>query len=160
MSQSPKEIVRAAVHFDGPERLPVRMACFGCDDTAGIPWKSRDVRDDGRKADEWGCRWQQSDLANMGQVKGHPLGELSEHGRVNVPDYGEDWRYEDSEEAVQAAERGGRYTQAGIFMVLFERMHSLAGFENVLMGLLTDRENAEALADKILDAHLCLVLRE
>jgi hypothetical protein len=35
-------------------------------------------------------------------------------------------------------------------MVLFERMHTLAGFEHVLMGLLADRPNAEALADKIL----------
>ena len=45
----------------------------------------------------------------------------------------------------------------GIFMVLFERMHTLAGFENVLMGLLADRANADALADKILEAQMCLV---
>ncbi len=157
MSQSPREIVQAAIHFDGPERLPVRMACFGCDDTAWIPWKNRDRWENGLKVDEWGCRWEQTELANMGQPKGHPLADLSCHDRAIAPDYSEDWRYEDAEEALRAAEKEDRYTQVGIFMVLFERMHSLAGFENVLMGLLADRQNAEALADKILAAHVCLV---
>jgi uroporphyrinogen-III decarboxylase len=36
-------------------------------------------------------------------------------------------------------------------------MHSLAGFENVLMALVLDPENAGALADKIVESHLSLV---
>ena len=45
----------------------------------------------------------------------------------------------------------------GIFMVLFERMHSLHGFENTLVDLYTDRPAMEALADRIVDVHLALV---
>lgn len=157
MSQSPKEVVQAAIRLEGPQRLPVRMACFGRDDTAWIPWKNRDQWEDRLKLDEWGCRWEQTEMSNMGQPKGHPLSALPDHEKLSVPDYGEDWRYADCEETLRAAEKEGRYTQAGIFMVLFERMHALAGFENVLMGLLADRENAQALADKILEAHVCLV---
>jgi len=157
MSLSPREVVQAAVHFQGPDRLPVRMGCFGCDDTARIPVKNRGQWERDLKADEWGCRWEHTELSNMGQPKGHPLNGPEEHWKVSPPNYDEDWRYEDCEEAFRAAEREDRYTQAGIFMVLFERMHALAGFENVLIGLMTDRENTGALADLILETHLCLV---
>jgi uroporphyrinogen-III decarboxylase len=157
MSQTPREIVKAALRFEGPERLPVRMACFGCDDTRWIPWRTRDEWTDGRKHDEWGCHWEQTELANMGQPKGHPLSGVEEHDKLVAPDYSEDWRYEGAEEAIADAEAHGLYAQTGIFMVLFERMHSLAGFENVLVALLTDRENAGALADKIVESHLSLV---
>lgn len=157
MNQSPKEIVQAALRFQKPERLPVRMGCFGCDDTVGIPVETRREERDGVEIDEWGCAWERTDVKNMGQVKGHPLGSLSEFEKVTVPDYSLDWRFAECEEALRLAEREGKYTNAGIFMVLFERMHSHAGFENVLVGLYDDRANAEALADKIVDAHLVFV---
>lgn len=157
MAQSSREVVRAAVHFRGPERLPVRMGCFGRDDTIWIPRRSEEQKDGEVRIDEWGCRWQTTAMHNMGQPKGHPLGDVSEHARARIPDYDEPWRYEGLEEAFQQAESEERYTQVGIFMVLFERMHALAGFENVLMGLLADRENTAALADRILEAQMCLV---
>ncbi|KPK59339.1 MAG: hypothetical protein AMK73_08695 [Planctomycetes bacterium SM23_32] len=157
MSQSPREIVQAALRFEGPDRLPVRMACFGRDDTAWIPHGTRELERDGLRTDEWGCHWEHTDVSNMGQPKGHPLADVCEHEKLVPPDYSEGWRYEGCEEAFRAAEQEDRYTQAGIFMVLFERMHSVAGFENVLMALLSDRENAAALADKIADAHIRLV---
>jgi len=157
MAQSPREIVQAAVRLQKPQRLPVRMACFGVDDTHWIPRKSAERSENGVPTDEWGCVWAKTDMHNMGQVKGHPLADVSEHDRLVVPDYDAAWRYEGLEDSFVEAERLERYTQAGIFMVLFERMHTLAGFEHVLMGLLADRANAEALADKILAAQMCLV---
>ncbi len=157
MAQSPREIVQAAIRLQKPERLPVRMDCFGTNDTRWIPRKSAERTEDGVPTDEWGCVWQHTDMHNMGQVKGHPLADVSELDRLVVPDYDEEWRYEGLEEHFEDAERDDRYTQVGIFMVLFERMHTLAGFEHVLMGLLADRPNAEALADKILDAQMSLV---
>ncbi len=157
MAQNSMELVRAAIRFGGPERLPVRMACFGHDDTFWIP-RPAPYHDEGElSVDEWGCAWEKTEMANMGQPKGHPLADVSQHERTTVPDYGEEWRYADCEAAFAEAERQGRYTQVGIFMVLFERMHALAGFENVLVGLLADRENTGALADRILEAQLCLV---
>ena len=157
MPQSPREIVKAALQFKSPERLPVRMGSLGCDDTRWIPRKTAPRVVDGVQLDEWGCRWERTGMKNMGQVKGHPLNDLSEHDKVIVPDYSQDWLYADCAAAFTAAEQEDYYTQAGIFMILFERMHSLAGFENVLMGLLADRANAEALADKILAAQISLV---
>ena len=157
MSQSPREIVQAAIRLEGPERLPVRMDCFGVNDTCWIPRKPAQRTENGVPTDEWGCEWQHTDMHNMGQVKGHPLADVSDHEKLVVPDYDAEWRYEGLEESFVTAEREDRYTQMGIFMILFERMHTLAGFENVLMGLLADRPNTEALADKILEAQMCLV---
>ncbi|MGD2175129.1 MAG: uroporphyrinogen decarboxylase family protein [Candidatus Brocadiaceae bacterium] len=157
MAQNSMEIVRAAVRFRRPERLPVRMGCFGLDDTAWIPRPAPSRQEGDVTVDEWGCAWEKTEVHNMGQPKGHPLADVSEHGKLEPPDYSEEWRYEDCEQAFRGAEAEGKYTQVGIFMVLFERMHALAGFENVLMALLAERENAAALADKILDAQVCLV---
>ncbi|NLX58167.1 MAG: hypothetical protein GXY74_03655 [Phycisphaerae bacterium] len=157
MGQSSREIVRAALRFEGPERLPVRMACFGRDDTVWFAHVKADRTENGVQVDEWGCRWDRTNVANMGQPKGHPLADVSECDRLTVPDYGEDARFAHVPEALALAEREGRYTQAGIFMILFERMHAAAGFENVMVGLLEDPESTGALADRIVEAQLRLV---
>ena len=88
MPQSSREIVQAAIRFESPERLPVKMASLGVDDTAWIPRKAHESRDEyGLVVDEWGCRWEHSDTWNMGQVKGHPLSSLSEYDTIQIPDF-------------------------------------------------------------------------
>jgi len=42
-------------------------------------------------------------------------------------------------------------------MLLFERMHSLCGMENVLAGLYADRDRMEDLADRIVDFDLAVI---
>ncbi len=158
MSQSSFEIVRAALRYRTPERLPVRMGSLGVDDTRWIPRHTEELGEqNGLRLDEWGCAWDHTQEKNMGQVKGHPLHSVAEHEKARIPDYAQPWRYEGLEEHFAAAEAEGKYTQCGIFMVLFERMHSLCGFENVLVGLLADPEHAGALADRILEAQITLV---
>jgi hypothetical protein len=134
------------------------MDALGVNDTRWIGRKPAGGRQEGDlRYDEWGCGWSHTDMHNMGQVKVHPMDDLSQLDRITVPDYSSDAIYEDAEEALHQAEMEDRYTQHGIFMVLFERMHTLAGFENILMGLVEDRENAEVLADTILEAQISLV---
>ncbi len=153
-----REIVGRAVHRRRPPRLPVRFAALGEDDTGGIPIKPAanfSPRTPGE--DEWGCIWSKTELANMGQVKGHPIKHIDQLAKHRVPDYDDDTRYEDVPAALDGYEREGRYVLAGIFMVLFERMHSLYGLERALCDLLTDRSAMEALADRIVDVHLRFV---
>ncbi len=157
MDMTPRENMRAAIEFTGPQRLPVQMGTLAVSDTVSIPVKNQPREVNGRPADEWGVVWEHSDVQNMGQPRGHLLGDLSEVEKVVPPDYDQDWLYEGCEEALRRAEREGRYTVSGIFMVLFERMHALAGFENVLVGLLADRQNAGALADIIVENRISFV---
>ncbi|MBT3381194.1 MAG: hypothetical protein HN742_22180 [Lentisphaerae bacterium] len=157
MGQSSYEIVKTAIYQTAPERLPVRMGCFGCDDTMGIPFATGETRVDGvRVADEWGCAWEQTEMANMGQVTGHPI-TLEQVPDFVAPDYSDDWRYADAEAVLERAETAGKYTCVGIFFVLFERMHALVGFESLLMGLALEPDLCTLLADKIIDAQLVRV---
>lgn len=153
-----RDIVRKAVHFERPPRLPVTMDSLGVSDVRGLPVKRPEgftPRVEGE--DEWGCVWEKTEVANMGQVKGHPLRSTSEIDKHPVPDYTDETRYVDCEEKLAKADADGKYVNVGIFMVLFERMHSLYGFENTLMGLLEDRPAMEALADRIVDVHVTFV---
>jgi hypothetical protein len=155
--QSSREVVQAALQFTGPERLPVKMGCCGCDDTRGIPWNHGERRVNGVRIDEWGCAWETTEEHNMGQVKGHPLASLAEAETMAFPDYSADAVYADSEAAMRAAEAEDKYIQCGIFFVLFERMHALVGFENLLVGLIEAPDAVGVLADRIVDAQLTIV---
>jgi len=51
----------------------------------------------------------------------------------------------------------GQYTTTSIFMLIFERMHSLCGFEKVLTDLYTDRARMEMLVDRIVEFDLKVI---
>ncbi|MFW6303918.1 MAG: uroporphyrinogen decarboxylase family protein [Candidatus Sumerlaeota bacterium] len=157
MPQSPKEIVRAALHFQTPERLPVKMGGLGVNDTQYLPRPEKREQVGEYMVDEWGCGWGHTHVRNMGQVVSHPLTDVSQHDQMTTPDYNESWRYEELEAAARSAEEKELYTDVGIFFVLFERFHGLVGFENALTGIMLDPENACAMLDKIVDVQLTLV---
>lgn len=153
-----REIVQRAIRFQNPPRLPVSFSLLGRSDIRGIsPAPPEGVIWTGTGIDPWGCRWEQSEVANMGQVKGHPLSDLSQIDTFAVPDFSQDIWWRNAEAELDKLEPGEPYITGGIFMVLFERMHSLLGFENVLMGLLADRRAMERLADRIVGAHLVII---
>lgn len=155
---TPREVVHRAIHFRTPPRLPVKMAGLGVSDTVGLPFqRPASFRPRCEGADEWGCVWGHTAVQNMGQVKGHPLEDLRPLDRYPMPDYRDDSRYVDCVAALDRADAEGTYVMAGIFMVLFERMHSLHGFENTLADLYDDRPALEALADRIVDVHVTFV---
>lgn len=154
----PYQIVRAAIHHQGPPRLPVRFAALGCNDTAGLPvQRAASFEPAVPNEDEWGCVWEHTDVENMGQVKGHPLASIDALSACKRPDYDDDSRYVGVRRALEQHQRDGKYVVAGIFMVLFERMHTLYGFERVLCDLMLDRPAMERLADHIVETHLRFV---
>ena len=153
-----KEILKGAIHRENPPRLPVLMGSLGVSDRVGVPVKApSSFTPEVEGTDEWGCVWGHTDVPNMGQVVENPLEDISGLDGHPVPDYTDDSRYVDVEAALEAAEEGGRYVSCGIFMVVFERMHTLHGFENTLVDLYTDRPAMEALADRITDVHVTFV---
>jgi hypothetical protein len=153
-----REIVSRAVHFQTPPRLPVTMGCFGVDDTAWVGGKTPEGWEPAvAGADEWGCVWSKTDVENMGQVKGHPLTDIGKLSSYRPPDFRNASRYRDMAANLEKIEAQGQYVISGIFMVLFERMHSLHGFEDTLVDLYHNRPAMEELADMIVEAHVTLV---
>ena len=153
-----REIVRRALRFERPPRLPLDFGAFGRSDFAGLPVSGDPgfgPKTEGE--DEWGCVWEKTEQANMGQVKGHPLEDIRKLDAHRFPDYDIDERYADTADALDRSDDAGKYVWAGIFMVLFERMHTLHGFENTMIGLIADRPAMAALADRIVDVQLSLI---
>ena len=153
-----RNIVKKAIHWQRPGRLPVSMSSLGVDDRFGIPVNApADFSPVTEGADEWQCVWAHTDVPNMGQVVGHPLEDISKLDTHPLPDYTDDSRYVEVADALAQAEADGKYVMCSIFMVLFERMHALHGFENTLVDLYADRRAMAALADRIVDVHVTFV---
>ena len=83
------EIVRRAVEFDSPSRIPVRFGSMGIDDTYGVGFApGAGWQPSVENEDEWGCVWHKptGDICNMGQPKGHPLAQWAELPHIHFPD--------------------------------------------------------------------------
>lgn len=158
-TQTPREILKAAIHHSGPQRLPVLQPQLGVTDQHTVRGRrppSFVPKVEGQ--DEWGCIWGHTDVKNMGQVIGHPLEIVPRDlSRTMYPDHRDDSRYTDMEEQIAEGESSGKYIKISIFFVLWERMHALHGFENSLVDLLADRPSMERLADHIVDVNIAYV---
>lgn len=156
-----KERVYAAVEFKGPDRTPLFANSPGFDSDIFlfewneiVPWK--DWEDVSRPMfDHWHCGWTRTDENNMGQVTIHPLENWEDMKSFDWPDANDSKWYEGMEERLSGNE--DKYVQNHIFMCLFERMHSLRGFENTLVDLYMEPEMSAELADKIVDFQIAVV---
>jgi hypothetical protein len=145
------EVVKRALHFGRPDRLPLKFDSLGLSDTHNVPTNAMTTAEHvyPRTVDEWGCVWQRTTMANMGQVKGHPLEDWGDLATYQWPDPDAPAYYAGMEDRFRGSE--GKYVTTGMFMLLFERMHSLRGMQNVLTELYTDRGRMDWLADRIVD---------
>ncbi len=159
---TPREVVMRAIEFQQPERLPI--SGFGnISDVIGIGRK--DIKPpeaaDDPNVDQWLCRWGHTDVPNMGQVKGHPLDDLSKMKEFPWPDGNDARRYEDMPRQLNDMEsdpnRRDKFVSTGIFMILWERMHSLHGFENCMIDLVYNTPEINELADRILQYDIDVV---
>ena len=147
------EIVRRAIEFGSPERIPIRFASMGIDDTYGVPlqaaagWEAP-----APNTDEWGCLWHKPDpesgVVNMGQPKGHPLQSLDRLDEVPWPDPADDNRYAAIKQALTGA--GDKYVMAGCGFTLFERMHYLYGMDKLFVAMYEQPEKVHELAERVL----------
>jgi uroporphyrinogen decarboxylase len=157
MAMSSYEVVRRAIEFQGPERLPLRFEALGLSDVHNVSWNQIGTGDKSLRqtVDEWGCLWVRSQTYNMGQVKGHPLADWRALAHFRWPDPDDPAFYEGMEARFSGSE--GKYVITPVFMLLFERMHALHGFENTLVDLYLERERIETLADRIVEFDLGLI---
>jgi uroporphyrinogen decarboxylase len=152
------EVVRRAIEWDGPERLPLHFLLnTEPSDVVHVNWNSLGVGDRNLRetCDEWGCLWVRSGLENMGQVKGHPLADWSALDYYRWPDPDNPAFYEGMEERFTGTQE--KYVLTGIFMLLFERMWALHGFQNTLVDLYLERDWMEMLANRIVEFDLGII---
>ena len=158
MAMTSYEVVKRAIEFDGPDRLPMRFDVMPeISDVRPIPWEQVGTGDHSRRrtVDEWGCTWERTGEPNMGQVKAHPLGDWAGLDAYSWPDFNDPKWYDGIENWFVNSE--DKYCATGIFMLLFERMHALHGFENTLVDLYAEPERMAWLADTIVDHDLVII---
>jgi len=153
-----RETVARAIEFRTPERLPMEFGALGVQDTAGFGWNQTGTGDKTKKetADEWGCVWNRNETKNMGQVKGHPLDDWNKLQGYDFPDPDNPVFWAGMDERAKLLDRD-KYVKTGIFMVLFERLHSLRGFENLMLDFYLEREKIEKLADRIVEFDIGII---
>ena len=152
-----REIVRRAIQFDAPPRLP-----FWQHWNRKIPWAPDDVCNiwemDRQQAgwffdrpgpDDWGCGWGTTDVQNMGQVVEHPLREWSDLDRYRPPDPRNAFYYERLDPLLDEA--GDRYVAITAHSLLFSRLHKLRGFATTMEDFYLAPECVHRALDMIAD---------
>lgn len=150
------EVVRRAIEFECPERVPLQFGSLGVDDTFHLgPRMGGEQISDRERLDEWSCRWEKSEVKNMGQVKGHPLADWAKLDGFKFPNASDPARYAHIEE--QLGKAGRKYVIGGNSNGLFERLYFLHGYAESLMDMHLEREKVERVLDIILDYHITTV---
>ena len=157
MAMPSHEVVRRAIEFQKPERLPVQFEVLGLNDFHHVKWNLIGVGDKKLRTsvDEWHCGWQRTEATNMGQVKIHPLENEENLDNFDWPDPENEAFYTGMEDRFFGSDE--KYVTSGIFMLLFERMQALLGIERTLTGLLLERDWMETLADRIVEFDLGII---
>jgi len=147
------EIVRRAIEFETPERIPIRLPTIGFDDAYWVHFEAPEGWEaPAPQVDEWGCRWETpapGTVQNMGQVKGHPLEDWDALKDYAAPDPNDPARWRTMEE--QLAGAGDKFVVIGCGFTLFERMHYLHGFEQLLADLHLEPDKVHELAERVLE---------
>ncbi|MDR0656860.1 MAG: hypothetical protein LBG22_11145, partial [Treponema sp.] len=146
-----KERIKRAIEFRTPDRLPMEFWAYNISDTIGLGWNQIGTGDRSKRetVDEWGCTWGRSEVANMGLVIKHPLADWATLANYEFPDPDNVVFYAGMEE--KAKNLGDKYVVTGIFMVLFERLHSLRGFEGLMLDFYMEPDKLAALTDRIVE---------
>lgn len=155
----PREIVRRAIEFRHPPRLPFwqHEVAEAPDDVCDI-WEMDRAQAgwffDHCAADDWGCMWARTETKNMGQVVGHPLADWSAFDHYRPPDPRNPFYFERLEPLLDRA--GDRYVAVTSHFNLIERFHMLRGFAAAMEDLYLEPRRAERLLDCILEFKLGL----
>jgi hypothetical protein len=149
---TPREIVKRAILFQSPERIPYDLPePYGSDFLhVGVDpdWKPI-VKTDTKWEDEFGCIWERlpGDVT-MGQVKFHPLSDYSDWSKVKFPDYEKKSRYESAKRKIQE-NKEEKFVLAYIPLSLIHRLEYLRGHEAAWTDPYLYPEQLDKLLDKL-----------
>jgi len=153
-----REIVRRAIEFGSPPRLPFwQHVIADVPDDVCDCWEMDRARRgwffDHAVEDDWGCGWAVTPTCkNMGQVVHHPLADWARLDSYRPPDPRDPFYYERIEADI--AQAGDRYVVVACHFNLMERLHMLHGFSQTLVDFYAEPARIEKLLDMILDFKL------
>lgn len=155
-----KEIVKKAIHFDNPTRMPHnfdsnRTPCnnFYGDD---FIWCFIDknpyhieFNEKGDKIDEWGCIWE-SMGETFGEPKNFPLEGRENYDNFVIPDFDNLSRYKNIKKLV-SNNKEQKYVLGMLPLGIFQIMIHLFGFEDFMYQVAGNTENYVKLVKRLTD---------
>lgn len=155
-----RELVRRAIEFGTPERLPFwqHVSSAAPDDVCDIWEMDRQQAGwffDTPGYDDWGCLWEITEVPNMGQVVTHPLADKAALADYSPPDPRNPFYFERIEPLLENAR--GRYVAITTHFNLIERFHMLRGFSQALEDLYFEPDLVEIILEMILEHKLELL---
>ena len=160
-----REIVRRAIEFDGPPRIPYSfLAPFGSDFFEAIivrfllpETKALPPREKGAVYyDEWGVG-QKVTGRSWDHAFDYPLADLNRLADYRFPDLADPERFTPYKPYVDLAGRKGKYVVAPDPVMMFERMRSLLGFEALMMAPYLQPRELEVLLDRLTDLIIAII---
>lgn len=157
MSMSSREIVKRAIEFRHPPRLPFwqHEVVEAPDDVCDI-WEMDRAQSgwffDNPVTDDWGCRWARTEIDNMGQVTGHPLADWSALDAYRPPNPRNPYYFARLEEKL--ADAADRYVVVTSHFNLLERLHMLHGFAATMEDFYLQPDEVERVLDLVLEFKL------
>lgn len=168
-----RELVRAAIEFKNPDRVPRDFWCLPwawarqpewvkkvCDDfpsdfigpdgscTEAVPPTVGDAYDGGVFIDEWGCRFESVQPGYIGEVK-HPQITDEDWDDADKVRFPVEWLTVKPEQVNAIAKSTDKWMQGGCNPRPFEQLQYLRGSENFYMDLLLQPPKMMAFLDKM-----------
>ncbi len=152
---TPREIVRRAIRFESPPRLPFwqhwnHKTPWAPDDVCNIWEMDRQQAGwffDTPGGDDWGCGWAVTEVRSIGQVTENPLETWADLDRYRPPDPRNPFYYERLGPLIDEA--GDRYVALTAHSLLFSRLHKLRGFAATMQDFYLEPEKVHRVLDMI-----------
>lgn len=149
------ELVKAAIEFQRPERLPFFQKEF-----EDVPQDVCDIWEMDRQeagwffdtigSDDWGCIWKKTEYKSMGQVVWGPLqDDWSALDNYTPPNPRNPFYFERI--APELSNAGDKYVVLTSHFNLIERLHMLRGFSNTMQDFYLAPQKIEKVLDMILE---------
>lgn len=158
------EIVRRAIEFDAPPRIPYSfiepLESDFVELAAVVPATGRlnmyEMPKGEMAFDEWGVGWR-STGRHWGHAEVCPLADLAALDSYRFPELITEPQLKLVKLMTAAGGEAGKYVVGGDPIGTYERLRSLMGFEPLMVAMYTDRERFERLLDKMTDLTLDVV---
>ena len=153
---SSRELVRRAISFDRPPRLPYALIMPVLSDFFELAALQRAIgsgRDRGRGAvycDEWGVQ-RTAGPYSWDPVVANPLADMTRLDRHRFPAAADLVQVDGIAPFVRRAREAGKYVVAADPVLMYERLESLLGFESLLTAPRRDAAAFAALLDRLAD---------
>jgi len=153
-----QNLVVRAIDFDGPARVPMFFPSLDEVDMIHIQlFPDLEGWDLGRGGkDEWGCIWSTVDKT-MGRPEVHPLSSWKKLDGYKFPDSRDKRRFKEAKRQFLKIRPLRKYVVGSNTFTLFERMHFLRGFNNLMADFHLNKDRVLVLADRVLELQMELV---